>query len=302
MNKDTVTTERWKYIGGSDMPVIMGISPFKTRFQLLQEKAQIVEPDFKGNEYTEYGNVMEPLIRDYVNETLNRNFAPDVLIDGDFRFNFDGLDKEHNEILEVKTTSQIHDKLDDYKTYLVQLLPYMRSVGAEKGYLAVYERPEDFDETFNPLQLTTYEVLIGDYSDLLEEIDKEVDRFKRDLERLRNNPFLTEEDLQPKEVVEYAEKVILLEQKLQNMKMLEGELKSAKAELKRLMQENGVKKWITPNGTKITLVPDGEDTVISAFNEKKFAEEKPDIYAEYLEDKLKAGRSGYVRITTRSTK
>lgn len=294
---DTVRDERWRYIGGSDISAIMGISPFKTRFQLLQEKAQIVEPDFKGNEYTEYGNKLEPLIRDYVNETLNRNFAPDVLIDGDFRFNFDGLDKEHNEILEVKTTSQIHEKLDDYKTYLVQLLPYMRSVGAEKGYLAVYERPEDFNETFNPLQLTIYEVLIGDYSDLLEEIDTQVEMFKRDLKKLRENPFITEEELQPTEVVETANKVLVLEQQLESMKQLEKELKSAKAELKRLMQENGVKKWITPNGTKITLVPDGEDTVISAFNEKKFAEEKPDIYAEYLEDKLKAGRSGYVRVT-----
>ena len=294
---DTVRDERWRYIGGSDISAIMGISPFKTRFQLLQEKAQIVEPDFKGNEYTEYGNKLEPLIRDYVNETLNRNFAPDVLIDGDFRFNFDGLDKEHNEILEIKTTSQIHEKLDDYKTYLVQLLPYMRSVGAEKGYLAVYERPEDFDETFNPLRLTTYEVLIGDYSDLLQEIDTQVEMFKRDLKKLRENPFITEEELQPTEVVETANKVLALEQQLESMKQLEKELKSAKAELKRLMQENGVKKWITPNGTKITLVPDGEDTVISAFNEKKFAEEKPDIYAEYLEDKLKAGRAGYVRVT-----
>ena len=294
---DTVRDERWRYIGGSDIAAIMGISPFKTRFQLLQEKARIVEPDFKGNEYTEYGNVMEPKIRDYVNETLNRNFVPDVLIDGDFRFNFDGLDKEHNEILEVKTTSQIHEKLDDYKTYLVQLLPYMRSVGAEKGYLAVYERPEDFDETFNPLLLTVYEVLRSDYSDLLEEIDKEVDRFKKDLEKLRKNPFLTEEDLQPKEVVEYAEKVILLEQKLQNMKMLEGELKSAKAELKRLMQENGIKKWVTPSGTKVTLVPDGEDTVVSAFNEKKFKAENPEMYGKYIEEKIKPGRAGYVRIT-----
>ena len=294
---DTVRDERWRYIGGSDIAAIMGISPFKTRFQLLQEKARIVEPDFKGNEYTEYGNKLEPLIRDYVNETLNRNFAPDVLIDGDFRFNFDGLDKEHNEILEIKTTSQIHEKLEDYKVYLVQLLPYMRSVGAEKGYLAVYERPEDFDETFNPLLLTVYEVLRSDYSDLLEEIDKEVDRFKKDLEKLRKNPFLTEEDLQPKEVVEYAEKVILLEQKLQNMKMLEGELKSAKAELKRLMQENGIKKWVTPSGTKVTLVPDGEDTVVSAFNEKRFKAENPEMYGKYIEEKIKPGRAGYVRIT-----
>ena len=294
---DTVKTDRWKYIGGSDMPVIMGISPFKTRFQLLQEKAQIIEPDFKGNEYTEYGNVMEPKIRDYVNETLNRNFAPDVLMNGDFRFNLDGLDKECCQVLEIKTTSQIHGKLEDYKVYLVQLLPYMRMAGAVEGYLAVYRRPDDFDETFNPLLLTVYEVHIDDYSDLLEEIDTQVEIFKKDLEKLRENPFITEEELQPTEVVEYANKVLALEQQLESMKQLEKELKSAKAELKRLMQENDVKKWITPNGTKITLVPDGEDTIVSAFNEKKFAEEKPDIYAEYIEEKLKAGRSGYVRVT-----
>lgn len=294
---DTVRDERWRYIGGSDIAAIMGISPFKTRFQLLQEKAQIIEPDFKGNEYTEYGNVMEPKIRDYVNETLGRNFAPDVLMNGDFRFNLDGLDRECCQVLEIKTTSQIHGKLEDYKVYLVQLLPYMRMAGAVRGFLAVYQRPDDFDETFNPLLLTVHEVLIDDYSDLLEEIDTQVEMFKKDLEKLRENPFITEEELQPKEVVEYANKVLALEQQLESMKQLEKELKSAKAELKRLMQENDVKKWITPNGTKITLIPDGEDTIISAFNEKKFAEEKPDIYAEYLEEKLKAGRSGYVRVT-----
>ena len=294
---DMVRDERWRYIGGSDIPAIMGISPFKTRFQLLQEKARIVEPVFKGNEYTEYGNVMEPKIRDYVNETFNRNFAPDVLMNGVFRFNLDGLDKECCEVLEIKTTSQIHGKLEDYKVYLVQLLPYMRMAGAVRGFLAVYQRPDDFDETFNPLLLTVHEVLIDDYSDLLEEIDTQVEMFKKDLEKLRENPFITEEELQPIEVVEYANKVLALEQQLESMKQLEKELKSAKAELKRLMQENDVKKWITPNGTKITLVPDGEDTIVSTFNEKKFAEEKPDIYAEYLEEKLKAGRSGYVRVT-----
>ena len=294
---DTVRDERWRYIGGSDIPAIMGISPFKTRFQLLQEKARIVEPDFKGNEYTEYGNVMGSKIRDYVNETFNRNFAPDVLMNGVFRFNLDGLDKECCEVLEIKTTSQIHGKLEDYKVYLVQLLPYMRMAGAVRGFLAVYQRPDDFDETFNPLLLTVYEVHIDDYSDLLEEIDTQVEIFKKDLEKLRENPFITEEELQPIEVVEYANKVLALEQQLESMKQLEKELKSAKAELKRLMQENDVKKWITPNGTKITLIPDGEDTIVSAFNEKKFAEEKPDIYAEYLEEKLKAGRSGYVRVT-----
>ena len=33
-----VTKDRDKYIGGSDVPIIMGLSPFKTRWQLLREK------------------------------------------------------------------------------------------------------------------------------------------------------------------------------------------------------------------------------------------------------------------------
>ena len=48
-----VTKDRHKYIGGSDIPIIMGISDFKTRFDLLLEKAQLKEDDFEGNVYTE---------------------------------------------------------------------------------------------------------------------------------------------------------------------------------------------------------------------------------------------------------
>ena len=63
-----VKVDRDKYIGGSDIPIIMGISQFKTRFELLLEKAGLKENTFDGNEYTEYGNIMEPKIRDYINK------------------------------------------------------------------------------------------------------------------------------------------------------------------------------------------------------------------------------------------
>ena len=36
-----VEVERYKYIGGSDIPIIMGISQFKKRFDLLLEKAHL---------------------------------------------------------------------------------------------------------------------------------------------------------------------------------------------------------------------------------------------------------------------
>ena len=37
--QETVKQDRDKYIGGSDIPVIMNLSPFKSRFDLLLEKA-----------------------------------------------------------------------------------------------------------------------------------------------------------------------------------------------------------------------------------------------------------------------
>ena len=89
-----VTIDRNLYIGGSDIPVIMGISSFNTRWGLLQEKAGLKENTFAGNRFTEYGNVMEPKIRDYVNGYFNgrmAEFEPNRVIDGDFRAHTDGF-------------------------------------------------------------------------------------------------------------------------------------------------------------------------------------------------------------------
>ena len=62
-----VSQDRNKYIGGSDLPVICGISKFKSRYQLLLEKAGLAEDTFCGNRYTEYGHYIEPFIRDHIN-------------------------------------------------------------------------------------------------------------------------------------------------------------------------------------------------------------------------------------------
>ena len=64
MNKDTVTKDREKFIGGSDLSGIMGLSPFIDRWTLLQQKAGLKERVFFGNEYTRYGDALEPIVRD----------------------------------------------------------------------------------------------------------------------------------------------------------------------------------------------------------------------------------------------
>ena len=67
------------------------------------------------------------------------------------------------------------------------------------------------------------------------------------------------------------------------------------------MEANSVKSWTTPNGYKITLIPDGEDKIIeeSYLNTDKLAQEKPEVIKEYTEIRKveKKGRSGYIKIT-----
>ena len=292
-----VTKDRNKYIGGSDIPVIMGLSPFKTRWQLLQEKAGITENDFTGNEYTEYGNVMEEKIREDINVWYGYNFQEDKRINGRLRYHADGYDP-NGFILEVKTTSHIYDSVDDYKMYLVQMALGVEMFDAVKGILAVYERPEDFDEYFDPDMLHIYEIDRDAFDNLYQtEIQPAIEHFCEDWDRLKENPALTEEDLQPGEIQQLARSIIALEQRLNAYKQLEELRKTEMAELNAAMERNNIKSWQTPEGVKITLVADGKDKVVKECDTDTFAIENPEIYARYQTEKIKKGRAGYVKVT-----
>lgn len=291
----SVKEDREKFVGGSEIAVIMGISPFKTRYELLLEKAGLKEDDFEGNRFTEYGNMMEEKIRSYINEKYDTTFVEGKHIEGDIRCHTDGENKDY--ILEIKTTSEIHENIDDYRTYLVQLLFYMYHTKRHLGMLAVYKRPEDFNEEFEKERLHIYSVKIEDYEELINKINNAVDQFRIDLQKLKENPFLTEEDLLPVDLTKISYEIIVLENKLKEYKKIEQEQKELKEQLKKAMEEKGIKSWQTPNGAKITLVEDGKDKEVMKFNESKFKEENEDIYNSYLETKIQKGKNGYVLIT-----
>lgn len=294
-----VTIDRDKYIGGSDIPIIMGLSSFRTRWQLLLEKANIEKSGFGGNEYTEYGDVLEPQIRDYVNTRLNTCFKPTQIIADDLRANMDGFNDV--KVLEIKTTSHIYDDVNDYEVYLVQLLFYMQMAGVESGMLAVYDRPEDFNPKFDPKRLHTYDIHITEYPHLLERINAESDHFRADLKRLKENSLLTEEDFQPAELVAISNKMLLLESRLAEFKVIQEQYDDMKDKLYRAMVEYDVKSWETLNGTKITRVdPSKTDKkVITVFDEAGFREDYPDLYDMYCHEEKKtvSNRRGYVKIT-----
>ena len=298
-----VEVDRNLFVGGSEIVTIMNLNPFQKRWDLLREKVGIYTNEFKGNTYTEYGNALEPQIRNFINLQRDTNF-----IEGTFteehevlgiRCNVDGYNEDT--ILEIKTTSEIHEDVNDYERYLVQLLYYMEHAHKAHGILAVYERPKDFNTEFDVNRLQVYDINYDDYTNLVSRINNAVEIFIKDVAKLKENPFLTEEELTPQDIVSVSLELEGIEQRLANLKALETKQKELKAKLLELMINNEVKSWKTINGTSITRVDGTEATssVVKAFNEDKFKADNEELYNKYLEDKVveTKGRSAYVKIT-----
>lgn len=294
--QQSVKEERWRYIGGSDIPIIMGLSPFKSRYDLLLEKAQISQSEFDGNEYTEYGDVMEAKIRDYVNRHVEgKPFIESKVIDGIYRYHADGFNGDT--VLEIKTTSQVHKNVNDYMLYLVQLLTGMKLNNVKSGILAVYERPKDFSEELDPARLQLFEIDIDDYKQTIDEIHKAVELFEQDLDRIKADPFLTEQDLLPDTVKDLGNKIVAMEDQIALLKQMQEQYDALKADMFKAMTDNAISKWVTPNGFKFTLVQAGADKTVDTFDEKGFKKDHPDLHALYTKQTTKKGRAGYLLVT-----
>ena len=299
--QSTVNENRQAFLGGSDIAVIMGISPFKTRWELLQEKAGITPVEPVSNKYIEYGNAMEGKIRDFINAEY---YPTDPFVEGKHEEEGEPIGyREHTDgenskaILEVKTTGGNID----YDVYFVQLLWYMYRTGKGEGVLAVYHRPEDMSEEFDKGNLYIQVITLESRMDMLNKIQNEVKRFIGDLLLLKDNPFLSEEDLLPQELVEVAQKVIALENRLAEIKAEEARIKNDKQRLFTAMWDSNIKKWETLNGYKITRVDPIEPSMKQAteFDVEAFKADHAELYEEYRRtiDKPVSGKAGYVKIT-----
>ena len=107
---------------------------------------------------------------------------------------------------------------------------------------------------------------------------------------------------------ETINKIVTIENKIKEIKVLETQQKNLKEDLKKLMEEYQVKKWETPNGIKIALIEDTPDSweSVTKYNEIKFAQENPEFHKQWMElhekyketsTEIKKGKKGYVRIT-----
>jgi putative phage-type endonuclease len=149
--------ERRLGIGGSDMPIIMGLSSYKTPYQLYLEKVgEVTQPD-DMTELQYWGNQLEGIVRD---EFAKRNNVivetPETLVHPFHTFlraNIDGFIPSLNAILEVKCSSSFmsHEWGEDGgdvipMQYLVQVAHYCAVKNSDCAYIAVLIGGNDYRE------------------------------------------------------------------------------------------------------------------------------------------------------------
>lgn len=189
-----ITEKRDRYLGGSDLPKVMTTSNL---YRLAHEK---LNPKFHGNEYTFYGQFIEPKIRQYINYSQGYEFAPATIIRGEYRGNCDGIDDRFGKLLEIKT----YGADLDLNYYLPQIQCYLELFDLKNCIVAAYQRPDNFfhwgDITspqsynleFNTDRIEMY--LVQRNKATWRKIDRRASNFMRGLNALRTNPALKERD------------------------------------------------------------------------------------------------------------
>lgn len=154
LDKRGMTEQDWqeyrkqqKGIGGSDVATILGLNPYKTAFTLWLEKTGQIESPEISNQYIEWGNLLEPVIREkFAQETGFQVMEnPYVLQHDEHDFMVANLDGEvvddtgERGILEIKTASERMAK--DWENgipnhYMLQIQHYLAVTGYKKAWCA----------------------------------------------------------------------------------------------------------------------------------------------------------------------
>jgi putative phage-type endonuclease len=132
--------KKWRSegLGASDAPVVMGVSPWRTRYQLWQEKCGFFVKD-DSNWATRRGNDMEPKARAHY-ELLNNIAMPVAFVQNErypfIRASLDGYNESVKTVLEIKCPGKAdHDKAKEGKIpdkYWPQVQHQLLASNAEK--------------------------------------------------------------------------------------------------------------------------------------------------------------------------
>lgn len=127
-------------LGASDAPIIMGISPWKTPYQLWEEKLGLGK-DIPMNSYMQRGLYMEESARQCFERQTGLIVFPQVLYHDKYEWmmaSLDGIDFSHKNIVEIKCPGNVdHGKALEGKVpdkYFPQLQHQMEVAGLDEAW------------------------------------------------------------------------------------------------------------------------------------------------------------------------
>lgn len=158
---NSITKNRQKYIGGSDIPPICEQMTYSNtnKITLYQSKHEGLEV-FKPNVWADFGNDKEAEILDWVNSVWqgkdfvksDNNIKRTTRLENyNFRANIDGINDTH--ILEIKTSTKHSLKSD----YILQAMFYAMVMKRKKVLIAVCHCDE-FYQLGNKMKLYEFDV------------------------------------------------------------------------------------------------------------------------------------------------
>jgi putative phage-type endonuclease len=107
MEQNTNEWLKWRKqgVGSSDAGIIMGLSPYKTKLELYNEKISEVLPAQKENFVTEKGHRLEPIARSKHEIMTGKTYSEALIVHEKYphlRASLDGYNKDDNHSLEIK--------------------------------------------------------------------------------------------------------------------------------------------------------------------------------------------------------
>lgn len=282
-------------IGGSDVAAIMGISAYKSPYEVWLEKTGRAEPeDLSGKESVEWGNRLESVVAAKFAEMhpelkVKRKNA--TMVSKSRPWAFANVDRELRNakgwpgVLEVKTVgarraSDWDDGVPAY--YLTQVQHYLSVTGWAYAWVAVLIGGQEYRE---------YEVAKD--ADDVAAIDAAVDGFWNGYVVPGVMPQLVGAESEARALhaqhgeddgsVEYVPEFPLLEQRValkaeideksRELRRIDDEIKAAIGDAKAIEDAEWRATWVRSEGT--------------AFDSKTFKEENPEMYGKYLKRKPK---------------
>lgn len=289
--------QREKGIGSSEVGTILGVNPFETPYQLWRRKKGLA-PAQEQNEAMRAGTILESAVATYFEEESGRQvikasegdwLAVDterdfLRVSPDRTYWLEGKHSKDNKgILECKTTQLDIDSDNLPKHWFCQLMYQLGVMGYRQGSLAWLTRGRKFgyiDLAFDP----------DFYTYMVERLERFwVDSIVGDQEP----PVTTIEDVQLKFPCSVAGKVIEINDELMDelniLKSVRSQLDELSSQKKEI--EDHIKAYMADADTlcmagtreknPIVLVTYRSAKDSTKFDEKGFASEHPDLYAQY---------------------